>query len=227
MCLFSGVAQAILEILHHDPLQTNQSVQKRKMELQYWSRRTHYRLVSPLAEVLHASRYTKYQFRRRVSRRLVLAGAIAKWQFCLQVLLICGEAAVDQELEEQHTQFTNRIDSKQMDTIAIVQTARSESTAQKGSNTFCAGHNEGHSIAVHSFGIGGLRALAQKHQGKEDEKGGGLWRQVQAAKDAVLPRRSQQASQTTSIHHSVSSVHDARWCRFKIIRQVCPVHQRH
>ena len=144
------------------------------MELQYWSRRTHYRLFCALAKGLHASRHTKYLFTRRVSRSLVLASAIAKWQFCLQVLLVCGEAAVDQELEDQHTQFTNRIDSKQMDTIATVQTARSEPTAQKGSNTFCAGHNEGHSIAVHPFSIGGLRALAQKHQGKEDEKGGGL-----------------------------------------------------
>ena len=62
---------------------------------------------------------------------------------------------------------------------------------------------------------------------REMKKEGGLWRQVQAAKDAVLPRRSEQASQTTSIHHSVSGVHDARWCRFKIIRLVCPVHQRH
>ena len=41
------------------------------------------------------------------------------------------------------------------------------------------------------------------------KKGGGLWRQVQAAKDAALLRRSQQASQTISIHHSVSGVHDA------------------
>ena len=84
-----------------------------------------------------------------------------------------------------------------MDTTPNIQPARSESTPQKGSNTFCAGHSEGHSIAVHSFDIGGLRALAQKHQGEEDEKGGGLWRQVQVAKDAVLLRRSQQASQTT------------------------------
>lgn len=93
------------------------------MELGYWSRRTHYCLFSPLAEVLHTSRYTKYIFRRRVSKSLVLAGAIAKWQFCLQVLLICGEAEVDQVLEDQHTQFNNRIGSNHMDTIAIIQTA--------------------------------------------------------------------------------------------------------
>ena len=77
-------------------------------------------MVSPLAEVLHASRYTKY-FRRRVSRSLVLAGAIAKWQFCLQVLLVCGEAAIDEKPEDQHTQFIGWSGTKQVDTIAVIQ----------------------------------------------------------------------------------------------------------
>ena len=72
-------------------------------------------------------------------RRYSLVGAIAKLQLCLQVLLVCGDAEADQERKDQHTQFIKWIASMQMDTVANIQAARSDDTAQKGCNTFLCG----------------------------------------------------------------------------------------
>ena len=91
----SSMVQAIDVILHH--AQTKPNFEKWEVELQCWSRRPHYQVLSPLAEVLHTARNSPH-WRRGVSRSLVVVGAIAKWQFCLQVLLIRGESEIDQDL---------------------------------------------------------------------------------------------------------------------------------